>query len=66
MYWKTRLSHRGAWQVAPEGAYYGVKAISSNGKLNDVKGVKMYDKRLETTMYGVEVHAHVVALPQIQ
>ena len=50
----------------PGGEFYGVKAISSTGKLNDVKGVKMYDKRLETILNGVEVHAHVVALPQIQ
>jgi hypothetical protein len=52
--------------VGPDGEFFGVKAISSQGKLNDVKGVKMYDKRLEQTLHGVEIHAHVVALPQIQ
>lgn len=52
--------------LGPEGEFYGIKAISSNGKLKDVKGVKMYDKRVESTLSGVEVHAHVVALPQIQ
>jgi len=52
--------------LGPEGQFYGVKAISSQGKLNDVKGVKMYDKRLEQTLHGIEIHAHVVALPQIQ
>ena len=52
--------------VADNGEFYGVKAISKKGKLNDVKGIKMYDKRLEITMDGLEVHAHVVALPQIQ
>ena len=52
--------------VGENGVFYGVKAISQKGKVNDVKGVKMYDKRLEITMDGLEVHAHVVALPQIQ
>lgn len=52
--------------VDDSGTFYGVKAISKKGKLNDVKGIKMYDKRLEVTLEGVEVHAHVVALPQIQ
>lgn len=52
--------------VAEDGIFYGVKAISQKGKLNDVKGVKMYDKRLELTLNGVEVHAHLVALPQVQ
>ena len=52
--------------VVPSGEFYGVKAISSTGKLRDVKGMKMYDKQLELTLNGVEVHAHVVALPQIQ
>ena len=52
--------------VDDAGIFYGVKAISKKGNLNDVKGIKMYDKRLEVTLEGVEVHAHVVALPQIQ
>lgn len=43
----------------------GVKAISVSGKLKDVKGVKMYDKQLEATLYGNSIHAHVLALPQI-
>ena len=46
------------------GEFYGVKAISQEGELNDVKGVKMVEERLETTVNGVEVHAHVKALPQ--
>ena len=50
--------------INKEGAYYGVKAISAEGELNDVKGVKMSKDRLEATINGVEVHAHVKALPQ--
>jgi len=52
--------------VGENGVLYGVKSISKKGKLNDVKGIKMYDKRLEITIEGLEVHAHVVALPQVQ
>ncbi len=52
--------------VSEDGSFYGVKALSTTGKLRDVKGVKMYDKQLEVTLNGIEVHAHVVALPQIQ
>lgn len=52
--------------ISQDNIFYGVKAISEAGKLNDIKGIKMYDKRLEMTMNGIEVHAHVVALPQVQ
>ncbi len=52
--------------VNEDGSFYGVKALSTRGKLRDVKGMKMYDKQLEVTLNGVAVHAHVVALPQIQ
>ena len=50
--------------VNPEGTFYGIKAISPEGQLNDVKGVKMFSGDLETTINGVEVHAHIKALPQ--
>ena len=52
--------------VNEDGSFYGVKALSTKGKLRDVKGMKMYDKQLEVTLNGVAVHAHVVALPQIE
>ena len=51
--------------VDEKGEYLGVKAISPSGNLKDVKGIKMYDKRVEVNLHGVDVHAHVVALPQI-
>lgn len=50
--------------INPEGTFYGIKAISPQGQLNDVKGVKMFSADLETTIHGVEVHAHIKALPQ--
>ncbi len=51
--------------IARDGSFYGIKAISPEGLLNDVKGVKMLDADLETTISGVPVHAHIKALPQI-
>ncbi len=51
--------------ISKEGAFYGIKAISPEGQLNDVKGVKMSKERIELMVNGVEVHAHIKALPQI-
>lgn len=50
--------------INDEGTFYGIKAISPKGQLNDVKGVKMFSNDLEATVNGVEVHAHIKALPQ--
>ncbi len=50
--------------INPEGTFYGIKAISPEGQLNDVKGVKMFSAEVETTINGVDVHAHIKALPQ--
>ncbi|MEJ2583892.1 MAG: hypothetical protein P8Z38_02250 [Robiginitalea sp.] len=47
-----------------EGTFYGIKAISPTGQLNDVKGVKMFGNDREATVNGVDVHAHIKALPQ--
>jgi len=44
--------------------FYAVKAISPDGQLYDVKGVKMSEEKLESTVYGVEISAHIKALPQ--
>lgn len=52
--------------VGPDGAHYGVKAISPTGQIYDIKGVKLTSKRVETTVNGVAVFAHVKALPQVQ
>ena len=50
--------------INSRGEYYGVKAISPSGQLNDVKGVKMVKEDLETTINGVEIYAHIKAIPQ--
>jgi len=51
--------------ISTEGAFYGIKAISPEGQLNDVKGVKMTKENTELLVNGVEVQAHIKALPQI-
>jgi len=51
--------------IAPDGTFYGVKAISPGGVLHDVKGVKMRKEPVEATINGVDVAAHVKALPQV-
>jgi hypothetical protein len=50
--------------VAAPGVFYGVKALSPEGRLYDVKGIKMFTNRVETTLYGKDVAAHIKALPQ--
>ena len=50
--------------INKEGEFYGIKAISPDGQLNDVKGVKMSKEKVELLVSGVEVHAHIKALPQ--
>lgn len=52
--------------VTPEGRLLNIRAVSPDGKLREVKGIKMYEKSLEMTLQGVEIHAHLVALPQLQ
>lgn len=51
--------------IGPGGVFYGVKALSPEGHLEDVKGVKLSADRVEAKVNGVEVAAHVKALPQI-
>ena len=51
--------------IGPDGQYYGVKAISPRGNLYDVKGIKMMEDRVEARIHGVDVAAHIKALPQV-
>jgi len=44
---------------------YNIEAISPNGWLNDVKGVKMLKTPVEVVVNGVEVFAHIKAIPQV-
>ena len=49
----------------PAGAIYGVKALSPRGLLHDIKGIKLTNDRVEAQVNGVDVAAHVKALPQV-
>ena len=51
--------------ISKEGDFYGVKAISPDGELNDVKGIKIAKEEIEMTVNGLDIYAHVKALPQI-
>jgi hypothetical protein len=50
--------------IGPQGTFYGIKAISPEGRLYDVKGIKMSRERVEMKLGGLEIEAHVKALPQ--
>jgi hypothetical protein len=52
--------------IADEGEYFGIKAISPKGIIHDIKGIKMSNDNVEMILSGVEVHAHIKALPQVQ
>ena len=43
---------------------YTIIAVSPNGRVNDVKGVKMMNDEVEAVIHGVKVFAHVKALSQ--
>jgi len=50
--------------VTENGEFYPIKAFSPKGKLNDVKGVKIFDRETEMTLRGNKVYAHVKAITQ--
>ena len=47
-----------------DGIIYAVKALSPKGDLNDVKGIKFLNQDTEMQIHGVDIYAHVKALPQ--
>jgi len=48
--------------VNEQGAFYAIKAFSPSGQLNDVKGIKIFERAKELTIQGNEVYAHVKAI----
>ncbi len=44
--------------------FYNIIAVSPEGKVNDVKGIKMLDTTVETVINGIQVYAHVKSLAQ--
>ncbi len=47
-----------------DGIIYAVKALSQKGDLYDVKGIKFLDRDIEIQIQGIDIYAHVKALPQ--
>lgn len=50
--------------IKEDAIFYNIIAESPQGKVNNVKGIKMGDSTLETTINGVPIFAHVKALRQ--
>ena len=50
--------------VTSSGDFYEINAISPKGKLNDVIGIKIFDRPIEMSLRGNKVYAHVKALTQ--
>jgi len=50
--------------IGKDNSFHTVFAISPEGQVNDVKGIKMLSTTLETTLNGVSIFAHVKALRQ--
>lgn len=52
--------------VGDQHQFYGIKAISTDGHLYDVKGISLSEDGVEEQVNGVDVRAHVKALPQVR
>jgi hypothetical protein len=46
------------------GEFYGIKAFAPDGKLNDVKGIKIFDRQVEQVSRGNSIQAHLKAINQ--
>jgi len=50
--------------INENGEFLGVKAFAPDGKLNQVKGIKIFDRKVEMKVQGQPVHAHLKAINQ--
>ncbi|MFD2562318.1 DUF7486 family protein [Aquimarina rubra] len=50
--------------INQNGEFYGVKAFAPDGKLNQVKGIKIFDREVEMKVQGQPVYAHLKAINQ--
>jgi hypothetical protein len=50
--------------INKNGEFYGVKAFAPGGKLNEVKGIKIFERRVELKIQGNPVYAHLKAINQ--
>ena len=50
--------------INENGEFYGVKAFAPDGKLNQVKGIKIFERKVEMRVQGNPVYAHLKAIKQ--
>ena len=50
--------------INENGEFYGVKAFAPDGKLNEVKGIKIFERKVEMKIQGNPVYAHLKAINQ--
>ena len=50
--------------INSKGEFYTIEAISPKGWINDVNGIKMFKTPIEATINGVDIFAHVKAIPK--
>ena len=50
--------------ISKNGERYSLIAISPSGRKNDVKGIKLFDKEVETVIHGIKIFAHVKSITQ--
>jgi len=50
--------------INENGEFLGVKAFAPDGKLNQVKGIKIFDREVEMKVQGHPVYAHLKAINQ--
>ena len=50
--------------ITSDSDFYNIIAMSPNGKVNSVKGVKMVDADIESVINGVSIFAHLKAISQ--
>ena len=48
--------------INENGEFYGVKAFAPDGKLNEVKGIKIFERKVEMKIQGNPVYAHLKAI----
>ncbi len=50
--------------INENGDFYAVKAFAPDGKLNHVKGIKIFDRKVEMRVQGHPVYSHLKAINQ--
>jgi len=50
--------------ITKDARFYNIISISPQGKVNAVKGIKMFDSEEEAVIKDVSIYAHIKAIPQ--